>query len=303
MRPCLEPSLQPTRTRCAQAWYPFPYKSIPELFAPDLRTNSTAWNFTSFLPQLIDFISATEGRAINLNVPAMPCWLFQDEHGHPLNCTLPDSADALDMEYVSQASRERLVDPSGGTLAAYFSRIFAYLSDGSFVDELGATHMGGPALNLSRLTSNSTWEMFNEAEYHYDVKSYVNDYDAIVQLISERVGRANLPNLISIGGCLSGSWAWWIDSSCDYWLPYFLNRSNHHDQTVPIDAFSMHYYASSSNRSEPRTYSAGELPKAYAHVHVHAHVHAILPAIMHTHTHMLRHVSSPDPTLPYHNST
>ena len=127
-------------------------------------------------------------------------------------------------------------------------------------------------------------------------QTYVHDYDHIVAAIARRVGRANVPNLIGVGGCISGFWAWWLHGSCAEWIPYFLNRSHHvSEPSVPMDyvskhaphcarstqrtahapsprvpcalltvvgaslgpQVSMHYYASSNNRSEPATYTAG----------------------------------------------
>ena len=44
-------------------------------------------------------------------------------------------------------------------------------------------HSGGPALNLSRVVSRSTWEVFNEAEHHYTPETYTNDYDRLVEQV------------------------------------------------------------------------------------------------------------------------
>lgn len=272
-----------------QPWFPFPRKAVAELRPP--TSNETFWDFSGMLPQLLDFMSATAPRAVNMNIATHPCWLFTGLFGRDLNCSLPASSEQQDFKYGSLGSRTHLKDKSADTLAAYFARVFEYLSTGSFEDELGARHGGGPAFNFSRRASASTWEVFNEAEHGarvarrttchqnhlpelsgadrcsyaapvppragYTPETYTHDYDKVVEAIADRVGRDNVPNLIGIGGCISGFWSWWVHGSCAEWIPYFLNRSHHADPSVPLDYASIHYYASSNNRSRPDTYTAG----------------------------------------------
>lgn len=157
-------ALEPEHARF-QPWFPFPRKAVAELFPPD--DTGTHWDFSNFLPQLLAFVNATfdRGRAINLNVAAHPCWLFADWRGRPLNCSPPASADTLDFDYGKKGQRSHLVDRTGTKLVEYFTRVFSYLSVGEFTDEDGTVHRGGPALNLSRASTRSTWEVFNEMEH------------------------------------------------------------------------------------------------------------------------------------------
>ena len=129
-----------------QPWFPFVQKAVAELAPPDAK--GTHWNFTAMLPQLLDFINATAGRAVNLNVATHPCWLFTNWLGLKLNCTPPASPDTLDFAYGTTGKRTHLADKSGQTLADYFGRVFAYLTTGQFVDELGVTHTGARAPTL-----------------------------------------------------------------------------------------------------------------------------------------------------------
>ena len=248
--------LQSQHTRF-QPWFPYPRKAVAELQPPDAK--GTHWDFTSMLPQLEAFTNATAGRAVNLNIGTHPCWLFTNWFGGDFNCTPP--ASEADFQYGTNGKRTHLKDKSADTLADYFARVFAFLSTGRFVDELGVEHTGGPALNISRFgESGSTWEVFNEAEHGYTKELYTHDYDRIVRAMEAQVGEENLPTLIGIGGCMTGFWAWWMHGSCTEWIPYFLNRSNHAAdvrRTVPLDYVSIHYYASSSDRTRPETYTNG----------------------------------------------
>lgn len=115
-----------------QPWFPFPKKAIAELYPPDVANNVTHWDFDGFLPQFTDFVAATDGHPVNLNVAAHPCWLFADWLGRALKCPPPASADTQDLKYGSKANRNHLVDPTGDQVAAYFSRVFAYISAGVF---------------------------------------------------------------------------------------------------------------------------------------------------------------------------
>ena len=245
-----------------QPWFPFPRKAVAELYPPD--GGGTHWDFRDMVPQLAAFANASSGRSINLNIATHPCWLFANRRGpsnHSINCHVPSDPNQMEFNYGTIGKRDRLVDPSGSTLAHYFARTFAYLSTGRMVDEAGRVHAGGPALNLSTRGSGgaamSTWEVFNEGEHSYNVEQYTHDYDEIVRLMRREVGEAGLPRLIGIGGCINGFWSWWIHGSCAEWIPYFLNRSNHAEPNVPIDYVSIHYYANSNNRSVVETYTPG----------------------------------------------
>lgn len=234
-----------------QPWFPFPHKAVAELRPPD--ADGTHWDFGPMLPQLLRFMNASRGRPVNMNVATAPCWMFgSGVPGVPLRCTPPEDINEEAFWYGERGERKHLRDASAQTLANYFGRVFEYLSTGSFVDESGKRHSGGPALNLSFAAGGHTWEVFNEAEHGYTPESYTHDYDRVTSAIVDRVGAAGAPAFVGIGGCMSGFWSWWTHGSCDVWVPFFLNAS-HHDRPAPIDYISVHFYASSSNRSDPST--------------------------------------------------
>merc|ERR1719456_1418815 len=62
-----------------QPWFPYPHKSVAELDAP-VPGKPTSWNFTSFLPQMEDFMANTAalGHPVIWNVGTIPCWMFHD---------------------------------------------------------------------------------------------------------------------------------------------------------------------------------------------------------------------------------
>jgi hypothetical protein len=163
-------------------------------------------------------------------------------------------------------------------MAQYYGRLLRWLMNGTFVDENGATHTGGPGW-----WNMTYWEVFNEGEHGYNAswcaallnafatrspliasaaarcelvthgltlralptRRYTHDYDVVVNEIRRAADPEHRLKFVGIGGA---------DIS---WIPYFLNRSNHMDPTIPLDFVSIHFYASCASRTDPTTYPLG----------------------------------------------
>ena len=184
-----------------QPWFPQPHKAIAAIRPP--TSNRTYWDFGRLLPQFLDFLKhASQGRPTLLNFATFPCWLFAHSTGNQppreneLDCTPPletANPDGAAYWYANRGERSRLRDSSGRELAEYFSRLFAYLSVGSFEDEYGSVVGGGPAVGLTRAKGH-IWEVFNEQEHSYNAVQYTNDYDEVVGAIVRRVGWEQVPS-------------------------------------------------------------------------------------------------------------
>lgn len=234
-----------------QLWFPYPHTSVAELDPPK-PGHPTSWNFTSLLPQLGDFMDSTSGHPVIWNFGTIPCWMFWGPTTG--GCPYPKDPRVSDFGYGERGIRAFFRDRSGVTLAEYFSRLFGFLIRGSMVDENGAVHAGGPAYNLSAARGDVI-EFLNEGEHYYTPKEYINDYDVAVSHLQRDLPKDRIPSFMGIGGCHNGHWNWWYMGSCTQWLTEFLNHSHHVDSDVPLPYASIHYYASSSNRSDTSTYT------------------------------------------------
>jgi len=122
----------------------------------------------------------------------------------------------------------------------YYKRLVSWYVAGGFYDEYNLYHKSGYNYNITH------WEVLNEveAEHSMTVQQYTARYDAIVTAIREVAPWMKFVGLALC--CPSGE----LD-----WFEYFLNSSNH-APGVPIDYISYHFYASSSSRTDPATYTS-----------------------------------------------
>jgi len=231
-----------------QPWFPFPHKSVAELDPPK-EGEKTSWNFTSMLPQVEAFMNNTAGHPVIWNFGTIPCWLFWGPTTG--GCTYPANPDEAMFAYGERGIRAFLRDQSAETLAEYFTRLFSYMINGFMVDENEVLHSGGPGYNMSQ----SVIEFLNEGEHYYSSEEYVHDYDVVVSHLQRALHKDRTPRFMGIGGCHDGHWNWWVMGECTKWLTQFLDRSRHSNEAVPLDFASIHFYASSSNRSNPSTYT------------------------------------------------
>jgi hypothetical protein len=239
-----------------QPWFPYPHKSVAELLPPKAG-KPTSWNFTSMLPQMQDFMrnTAEEGHPVIWNIGTIPCWMFWGPTTAHGNCPFPANPDESDFGYGERGIRPLFFrDKTGMTLAEYYARLMSFLVNGYMVDEHEVVHSGGPKYNFS-FRAGHIFEFLNEGEHYYTPTEYNNDYDATIPAIQSALGKENAPYFMGIGGCHDGYWNWWFMPNCTQWFNNVLDHSKHKAPGIPIDYASIHYYATSKNRSDVHGYT------------------------------------------------
>jgi hypothetical protein len=257
-----------------QPWFPYPHKAVAELDAP-VPGKPTSWNFTSMMPQLEDFMAntAAQGHPVIWNFGTIPCWMFWGPSTNHSHCPYPKDPEALDFGYGARGFRPVFFkDKTGKMLAEYYARLFSFMINGYMIDENGVVHNGGPKYDFSA-SAGHIFEFLNEAEHYYSPSEYVNDYDATVTSLQSALGPTGMPKMMGIGGCHDGEWNWWFMGNCTKWINEFLDRSKHKVHNVPLDYASMHYYATTNNRSDVNGYTKNFFGSADKYlVHIDGHI-------------------------------
>ena len=199
-----------------QAWFPWPRLAVAELEAP--HDGKTYWNFSSMDPIVIDFLEATKGHKIILDLATIPEWMFKTSKPVPY----PADPDQMDYDY-EQGTELR--DPSMKEVADYFARLASGYTQGGFKDEYGQWHASGHHYKVDY------WEVLNEVdgEHHITAETYTGLYDAVVEAI-RRVD----PQMKFVGMALAD----FSPRFCEY----FLDPKNH-KPAIPLDMISYHFYA------------------------------------------------------------
>ena len=200
-------------------WFSNPLVSVPALSAP--TATGTSWDFSRLDPYVEDFMNAAEGRPVVANFATIPHWMFvggdQIEIG-------PDR-DHIHWDY-EQGVQFR--DESLAEVADYFYRIASWYIAGGFVDELGVRHESGHRYRFAQ------WEVLCEPDLNRRMspETYTRLYDAVVARV-----RTLDPEMEFVGLSLSH-----VHHNPEYFW-HFLDPS-HHAAGIPLDAFSVHFYAS-----------------------------------------------------------
>jgi hypothetical protein len=137
--------------------------------------NFTSWDFALIDPIVEDFIRAVEMRngTVMPNFSTMPQWLWLDTFGKESRIPYPDRYDRCVWNY---EQGNQLVDSSGIQAGDYYGRLFAWYTQGGFVDEYGSMHVSQNNYDFQ------WWEVLNEIEGEHGMNqsAYTLLYDAIV---------------------------------------------------------------------------------------------------------------------------
>ena len=221
-------------------WFPYPHYGVPELDPPTATT--TSWNFTYVQPMLEDFFAATHGvnHTTIPNFSTQPTWMYDTK-----DWSYPADPKATDFGYPRGSA---LLDPSGDQLAEYYARLLSWIVKGSFVDELGNTHSGGPAQKLD------AWEIFNEPVGCHGMQQpedYVALLEKIVPAIRGALGADGSDLKFVIGA---------IAQARDGWASFLLDPANYQTaegrRALAEGFVSFHFYANAASRTEPAAYEA-----------------------------------------------
>ena len=140
-----------------------------------VQSNFTSWDFSLMDPILQDFMHAVNHKngTVMPNFSTMPQWLWLDSAGKNNRVPYPDQADRCVWNY---EQGQQLVDGSGTQAGDYYGRLFAWYTQGGFVDEYGSEHVSGHEFDFQ------WWEVLNEieGEHGMNASTYTALYDAIV---------------------------------------------------------------------------------------------------------------------------
>jgi len=188
----------------------------------------TYWDFKYMDEGMTDFLTAANatGRTSIPNFSTIPQWMW---NGNNDRSYYPDDPLGEVWDYEQGST---LVDPTGAQVGDYYGRLLAHYIEPGFVDEAGRFI---PGLNLSF----SHWEVLNELEHGLSPTLYTTLYDAIVAGIKKWCPNGS-KTLKFMGLALGGI-------NIEY-ISHFLNRSNHADPNIQIDAISFHHYAGAAQR-------------------------------------------------------
>ncbi len=207
------------------AWHPFPKLTVAELKPP--QDGKTYWDFSDMDPIVVDFLKATQGHKIIMNLEAIPEWMFKTPQPVPY----PENPDELDYHY---GHGTELRDPSMKEVADYFARLASWYTQGGFKDEYGHWRESGHHFEIGY------WEVLNEADWTHRMtpETYTRLYDAVVEAI-RRVD----PKMKFVGLALGST-------EEPQFFEYFLNHKNH-KPGIPIDMISYHFYATPEPDENP----------------------------------------------------
>jgi hypothetical protein len=207
-----------------QAWYPFPKLAVAELEPP--HEGKTFWDFSEMDPIVVDFLEATKGHNIVLNLATIPEWMYKT----PKPVAYPSDPSEEAPNY-SQGTEIRYA--SMKEVAGYFARLASWYTQGGFKDEYGQWHASGHHYKVAY------WEVLNEVdfEHHMTPETYTAIYDAVVEEIHK-----NDPQMKFVGLALAATSSVPLALQQPRFFEYFLNPQNH-KPGIPIDMISYHFYA------------------------------------------------------------
>lgn len=207
-------------------WLPYPRLGVAELAPP--KDGKTSWDFSLIDPMTIDFLEATKGHSVVLNVSTIPQWMYKTDK--PIG--YPDDPNKPVWDY-EQGTELR--DTTFKEVADYYARVLSWYTKGGFTDEYGKRHESGYHYSIPY------WEALNEADFEHDMtpQTYTRLYDAIVTAMKEVQ-----PGMEFVGVSLA------MPGQNPEFFEYFLNKENH-QPGVPLDYISYHFYAAPAPDETP----------------------------------------------------
>jgi len=174
-------------------------------------------------PLTIDFLEATKDHSVIVNFSTIPQWMFKTEK------PVPYPADPGQVAWNYEQGTE-FRDPSLKQVADYYARLVSWYTKGEFTDEYGQRHASGHHYKID------FWEVLNEVDFEHQMtpETYTRLYDAVVSAI-----RRVQPQMKFVALALADP------SKQPRFFEYFLNPRNH-EEGIPLDMISYHFYASPS---------------------------------------------------------
>jgi hypothetical protein len=208
-------------------WRPYPRLAVAELEPP--HHGNTFWDFSLMDPIIADFMQATAGRPVVMDISTIPQWMFKTDK--PVS--YPSDPDEITWSY-EQGTEPR--DPTIKEVADYWARVASWYTQGGFKDENGQWHKSDHHYKFAY------WEVLNEIDYEHKItpEFYTSLYDAIVPAVRQAApGMKFMGMSLTPGGAMKPEY-----------FEYFLNSKNH-KPGIPLDAVSYHFYAFPSPDESP----------------------------------------------------
>ncbi len=200
-------------------WRAYPKLAVAELKPP--RDGRTFWDFSYLDPLLVDFMKATSGHPVVIDISTIPQWMFKTDKPVPY----PANPDEITWNYEHGT---KLRDPSMKEVADYWARVASWYTRGGFKDEYGQWHQSGYHFKFDY------WEVLNEVDQEHQMSPqfYTALYDATVAAVHKVSPQTKFVGLaLTPGGAMNPEY-----------FEYFLNHKNH-KPGIPLDAISFHFYA------------------------------------------------------------
>ncbi len=209
-------------------WYPYPRLAVLELEPP--HDGKTSWDFSLLDPVVADFMEATSGHSVDMNISTIPEWMFNSDK--PVLYPIDPDEIAWNYEQGTQ-----LRDASMKEVADYWARVAGWYTHGGFKDEYGRWHASDYHYKFDY------WEVLNEVgvEHEMSPEYYTAIYDAIVTQV-----RKVAPGVKFVGMALDPSGP----LNHPEYFEYFLDPK-HHEPGIPLDVISYHFYAIPSADESP----------------------------------------------------
>jgi hypothetical protein len=201
-----------------QFWHPYPRLGVAELEPP--HDGVTSWDFSLIDPIVLDFVAASEGRPVMLNLSTLPQWMYRTPESVPY----PKDPDEITWKYTQSTE---LRDPSLKEIVDYYHRVASWYVKGGFTDEAGKWHESGHHLKIA------WWEVLNEVEQEHDISPA--QYNAIYDAVVEDLHKLD-PEMKFSGLALA------TPATGAEYIHTFLNPKDH-KPGMPLDMFSYHFYA------------------------------------------------------------
>jgi hypothetical protein len=216
-----------------QFWHPYPRLGVAELEPP--HDGVTSWDFSLIDPIVLDFVAASEGRPVMLNLSTPPQWMYRTPQPVPY----PKDPDEITWKYMQGTE---LRDPALKEIVDYYHRVASWYIKGGFTDEAGKWHESGHHLKIA------WWEVLNEVEQEHDVTptQYNAIYDAVVADLHKLDPEMKFSGMALAQPALTAEY-----------IHTFLDPRLHKPGT-PLDMFAYHFYAAAdsdeSDETQQRTF-------------------------------------------------
>ena len=216
----------------------------------DMDYNYSNWDFTQMDKTVNTFMNKFDNSIMLFS--AKPDWEFSVNQNIKIGENVTDNPYNTTLNYCQKqdgcyANHISNVTSKTG-LVHYLTQIINWYQNGTLIDEYDNIYK-----NTNKLHNFSFFEVLNEPDIfnEFTIEQYTSIYDNLLLNIKNTNIDPYLNKIKYVGLTMADP------QNKMNWFNYFLNKSNHLSDQIPIDYISFHHYASleSQNRNNPSTYS------------------------------------------------